>query len=242
MILFCLPPHITQDSQPLDCTVFGPLKRQWSNACHEFQQHNPGMVVTKFTFSRVFAQAWLKALTPENIVAGFKKCGIHPLTGMPFQFQKMMSLRANHPPQELCVMVRVQAHQIPLHLPLHLSRLICMRRDMKRGTTSMMISSTWHGFTSTIQKQHFTFSHITSLVLLPTNPANPPSASSTLQFMITSPQLGTTVPPTCSCLCPAVSASNSLPGIIASPPTTSPSSPPAEAAIISSPSSTVGLL
>ena len=25
-ILFCLSPHTTQDSQPLDCTVFGPLK------------------------------------------------------------------------------------------------------------------------------------------------------------------------------------------------------------------------
>ena len=26
----------------------------------------------------VFSKAWLRALTPANIVAGFKKCGIHP--------------------------------------------------------------------------------------------------------------------------------------------------------------------
>lgn len=76
-IIFCLPPHTTQDSQPLDCTVFRPLKRHWTNACHDFQQQNPGMVIM-FNFSRIFSGAWLKALTPENIVAGFKKCGIHP--------------------------------------------------------------------------------------------------------------------------------------------------------------------
>lgn len=56
--LFCLPPHTTQESQLLNCTAFGPLKWHWSNAYHNFQQHNLGRVVTKFTFSRVFAQPW----------------------------------------------------------------------------------------------------------------------------------------------------------------------------------------
>ncbi len=78
VIIFCLPPHTTQDSQPLDCTVFGPLKRHWSDVCHDFQQSNPGMVISKFNFSRLFAEAWLKALTPVNIVSGFRKCGIYP--------------------------------------------------------------------------------------------------------------------------------------------------------------------
>ena len=27
IILFCLPPHTTQDTQPLDCTVFGPCTK-----------------------------------------------------------------------------------------------------------------------------------------------------------------------------------------------------------------------
>ena len=29
IILFCLPPHTTHESQPLDTTVFGPLKQHW---------------------------------------------------------------------------------------------------------------------------------------------------------------------------------------------------------------------
>ena len=78
VILFCLPPHTTQDSQPLDCTVFGPLKHHWSDVCHEFFQQKPGMVISKLNFTRIFAEAWLRALTPSNIIAGFKKCGIHP--------------------------------------------------------------------------------------------------------------------------------------------------------------------
>ena len=78
IILFCLPPHTTQDSQPLDCTVFGPLKRHWSDVCHQYQQRNPGAVISKLNFSRLFSQAWLTALSPANIIAGFRKCGIHP--------------------------------------------------------------------------------------------------------------------------------------------------------------------
>ena len=72
IILFCLPPHTTQDSQPLDCTVFGPLKRHWSDVCHQYQQRNPGTVISKLNFSRLFSQAWLMALSPANIIAGFR--------------------------------------------------------------------------------------------------------------------------------------------------------------------------
>ena len=78
VILFCLPPHTTQDSHPLDCTVFAPLKRHWSDVCHQFQHYHPGMVISKLNFSGLFAEAWLKALTPANIVAGFRKCGVYP--------------------------------------------------------------------------------------------------------------------------------------------------------------------
>ena len=84
VIIFCLPPHTTHETQPLDYTVFGPLKRHWSDVCHDFQQENPGKVVSKLNFMPLFAKAWLLALTPANIIAGFKKCGI-------FSFQQKCS-------------------------------------------------------------------------------------------------------------------------------------------------------
>lgn len=78
VIIFCLPPHTTQDSQPLDTSVFGLLKRHWSDVCHQQLQKEPGLVVTKYNFSELFSRAWLRSLTPTNIISGFRKCGIYP--------------------------------------------------------------------------------------------------------------------------------------------------------------------
>lgn len=78
VIMLCLPPHTTHKSQPLDCGVFGPLKAKWTEVCHHFFQNNPGKVITKFNFNMLFSKAWLKSLTPANIIAGFKTCGIYP--------------------------------------------------------------------------------------------------------------------------------------------------------------------
>ena len=41
-------------------------------------QENPGRVVTKYRFSKLFAQAWYKAASPGNLIAGFRKAGIYP--------------------------------------------------------------------------------------------------------------------------------------------------------------------
>ncbi len=77
-IIFCLPPHTTNEAQPLDVSFFGPLKRHWREVCHEFYQSSPGKVLTKFTFSRLFASAWLKTTTPQNICSGFRRAGVVP--------------------------------------------------------------------------------------------------------------------------------------------------------------------
>ena len=39
---------------------------------------NPGRVITKFQFSHLFAQAWSKGMTINNITAGFWNTGIYP--------------------------------------------------------------------------------------------------------------------------------------------------------------------
>ena len=51
VVIFCLPPHTTADSQPLDTSYFGPLKTHWFQACRDYLYTNPGRVVTKFQFS-----------------------------------------------------------------------------------------------------------------------------------------------------------------------------------------------
>ena len=76
IILFCLPPHTTHDSQPLDASVFKPLKQNWQNACHNFIQSNPSLSITKCRFSGL---AWGKTMSPAIICLGFQRCDVYPL-------------------------------------------------------------------------------------------------------------------------------------------------------------------
>ena len=78
IILFCLPPHTTHECQPLDCSLFGPLKVCWRQVVHDFYRKNPGQAVSKLNFCSIFRQAWLKAVTPDIVCAGFRKAGVIP--------------------------------------------------------------------------------------------------------------------------------------------------------------------
>ena len=78
VIIMCLPPNTTHAAQPLDVSFFGPLKKHWSSVCHSYVSENPGKVITKYTFSGLFRQAWYKTISPELIVAGFRKVGVCP--------------------------------------------------------------------------------------------------------------------------------------------------------------------
>ena len=53
----------------------GPFKTAYNAAIDLWMLHNPGKT---FTIYQVAASAFLKAITPSNIVAAFKKTGIFP--------------------------------------------------------------------------------------------------------------------------------------------------------------------
>ena len=78
IIMFTLPPHTTADSQPMDVGCFGPLKKHWREVCHDYIHNNPGRVVNRFQFSSLFAKAWMRGMTPANVISGYKACGIYP--------------------------------------------------------------------------------------------------------------------------------------------------------------------
>jgi len=46
VIVFCLPPHTTHLTQPLDKGCFGPLKMYWREECQDYIASNPSKVVT----------------------------------------------------------------------------------------------------------------------------------------------------------------------------------------------------
>ena len=77
-IILCLPPHTTHETQLLDVGIFAPLKVHWGRVCHNFYQKNPGKIINKFNFNTLFSEAWYGAVTPVNIMAGFRKAGVCP--------------------------------------------------------------------------------------------------------------------------------------------------------------------
>ena len=77
-IVFCLPPHTTHLSKPLDKRCFGPLKMCWRQKCQEYLLSNPGKVVTRYQFSHLFSAAWPEAMSIANILSGFGVSGIYP--------------------------------------------------------------------------------------------------------------------------------------------------------------------
>ena len=78
IILFVLPPHTTHLTQPLDRGCFGPLQKYWQSVCHRFITKNPGRYVSRFEFSKLFAEAWYKAMTTPNIMSSFQITGVCP--------------------------------------------------------------------------------------------------------------------------------------------------------------------
>ncbi len=67
IIIFCLPPHTSHESQPLDCTVFGALKTHWSECCHDYMQANPGVVLTQTSSARTRTRSKCSDETPIDV-------------------------------------------------------------------------------------------------------------------------------------------------------------------------------
>ena len=78
VVLFCLPPHSTHKTQPLDKGCFGPLKTSWREECHFYLAAHPGKVVTQYQFSELFKNSWIKSMTMRNIISGFRVTGTYP--------------------------------------------------------------------------------------------------------------------------------------------------------------------
>jgi hypothetical protein len=86
VILFTLPPNTTHLSQPLDKGCFGPLKVAWREVCHQFLAAKPGKVVTRYQFSELLNQAWMRSMTIGNICAGFRTTGVYPVNREVFSY------------------------------------------------------------------------------------------------------------------------------------------------------------
>jgi len=84
--------------------VFGPFKRFYYSECASYMKANPGKVVTKYEVGGIACSAYLKALSPWNIVSAFRKAGVYPLNKNAVPSEKLMpceSFRDSTPLQKI---------------------------------------------------------------------------------------------------------------------------------------------
>lgn len=91
IVLLTFPPHCSHKLQPLDRSVYGPLKKYYNAACNDWQLMNPGKPMTIYNIAENLGHAFPRAFTPENITSGFRVSGIFPLDRNIFTAADFMS-------------------------------------------------------------------------------------------------------------------------------------------------------
>ncbi|CAB3236377.1 unnamed protein product [Arctia plantaginis] len=79
IILLCLPSHTTSALQPLDRSVFGPFKTYFNQETNQFMRLNPNKKISRYNAGKLIRNAWIRAATPANALAGFRGSGIYPV-------------------------------------------------------------------------------------------------------------------------------------------------------------------
>ena len=77
--MISLPSHTSHALQPLDVACFGPFKKAFRAYRDLWNMQGKGNNINKEHLAQWASLALEKALTPPNIRAGFKGCGIWPL-------------------------------------------------------------------------------------------------------------------------------------------------------------------
>ena len=77
--LVCLPPHVTHFIQPLDVSVFGPVKNEWRKILKMYQIETHASVITKEDFPSLLAKLYEKSFLPSHFKSGFRRSGLHSL-------------------------------------------------------------------------------------------------------------------------------------------------------------------
>lgn len=78
VVMLSFPTHYSHKLQPLDRTVFGPLKKAVNRACDSWMVSNPGKSMTIYDIPGILTTAYPQAMTIQNIQSGCRTTGIWP--------------------------------------------------------------------------------------------------------------------------------------------------------------------
>jgi len=78
IVLLSFPPHCSHKLQPLDRSVYGPFKKFVNREMDQWMTMHPGSRMTIYDIPQIVAGALPDAVSPRNIMSGFKVSGIWP--------------------------------------------------------------------------------------------------------------------------------------------------------------------
>ena len=81
IVMLTFPPHCSHKLQPLDRSVYGPLKRYYNSAYDSWMLENPAKCTTIMDIAGRVGKAFPQATSPVNIQSGFRVSGIKPFNG-----------------------------------------------------------------------------------------------------------------------------------------------------------------
>lgn len=91
IVLIALYPNSTHLIQPMDVAVFGPLKKSWRTAVHQWKYKNHNFKsLTKEHFAQLLHQTITKCVKPEYLQSGFKTSGLFPFNPDGINYEKLV--------------------------------------------------------------------------------------------------------------------------------------------------------
>ena len=77
--MICFPPHMTHILQPLDVSIYHPLKQAYTAILKEYKIDTVADNVTKVVFPCLMKKLWERSFKANYLVAGFRATGLYPL-------------------------------------------------------------------------------------------------------------------------------------------------------------------
>ena len=91
VVVVSLPPHCSHKCQPLDLSVFGPLKTAYYKRCSEWLHSNSGKRITQYEVASLFGDAYCSISNIQKCVSGFRAAGIYPFNSGVFSDEDFLA-------------------------------------------------------------------------------------------------------------------------------------------------------
>ncbi|KAL4092450.1 hypothetical protein QTP88_026951 [Uroleucon formosanum] len=137
IVMSSFPPHKSHKLQPLDLTVFGSLKKSYSNQCDLFLRNNNHEKITPYDIAGLFKLAFVRIATVEKAQNGFKESGVVPFNPLIFTDEDFLPASIIAPDVE---MTQVEA-QPDSHTPTILD-FVSNTSDQPKNVNEQAVSTT----------------------------------------------------------------------------------------------------